>query len=534
MPNTGITPPISQNQLDLGAAAFFRPEAENPPGNQLKLIGGFIYQGGHAIHDKSSTQTTAGFSLVAVGFVRWDLVYVDSSGAHGTMPGIAVASGSSAYQGAPGWVGAGTQGPTLPDNIVPIAWVYVDETAGSVVVSPSDITEIRGLVHVGRQLDGYVIDKGLLGAAPSGSDDTVTSLFAGEVGGGSATAIGIITTPPLNYVDVVDSKNDGFVHAATGSAIYGRLTIDAYGQWILSYYYQDASGGESPVTDMAADTSTTPTDIRLVGVRKVFSRNDPARPLFDSAVARISDVVAGDVPHATTSLSGKVTLAANLGTSANTVVQATDDRVGAITVDTDTTNSGSLTSATANRKALKVIAGTNMTVTVTEQTDRIDIALSTTSFPGFQTSTLPLADSGSGNVGSSGLASHSDHVHPLSSNYGLEQNALVFDILSGTNVSVTTGFTPRLAMYWVWYGWDAEQTIGYCTAVETHSCYWSYGWGTGYAGSGVVNGVFSLQTSQIYGVPNTFNSTSVVAEQTTGATGSTITGMCVVLGDNLP
>lgn len=301
---------VPQRQLDIGPASWFRPQAEDPPANQITVLAGFLYAGGQAIYDRfqAGDQVTPGFAVVAPGFQRIDLVALDSTGAAVIVAGTAVALGSPLYQGAPGWTGV-NPGPTLPDSIIPVAWVLVDETA-TVEVETSDITQINGLFHVGRDYGGFVIDKGFFGAAPAGASDDVSALFAGETPGGSTTQLGVITAPPTNHVWLTDQNNDQIIHTATGSEVYGRIT-EAAGTWTLAYYYTDGAGAEQAVADISTDTTVALTDIRLVGVAKVFSRNDPNRPLFDSQVARLSDQVVGDIPTATTGVQGKVLAAAN-------------------------------------------------------------------------------------------------------------------------------------------------------------------------------------------------------------------------------
>ena len=58
--------PLKQRQVDLGAAAFFRPEAENPAGNQIIVRAGFAYRGAFEVLDQftGGDQTSAGFASV--------------------------------------------------------------------------------------------------------------------------------------------------------------------------------------------------------------------------------------------------------------------------------------------------------------------------------------------------------------------------------------------------------------------------------------------------------------------------------------
>jgi len=280
---------MAQRQQNLGPAGFFRPTAEDPPGNQVVVKAGFAYRPGFSIEDQftGGDQTTAGFSSVAsgAGFKRYDLVYIDSTGSVQIAQGVDVVVAAADFTGAPGFTG----GPNLPDQINPVAYVLITE-AGAVTVTNADITQLNGFLSIPRSLEGFQVDKGLLGSAPTGSSDVVTALMVGETPGGSSTQRGVVTTDPLNYVQVVDKAGDEIQHN-TGGTIYGRLT-EAATVWTLSYYYLNATGDETAVIAIETDTSTpTPTDIRMLGTPKVYSSHDPARPLFPSSVQRLQDQV---------------------------------------------------------------------------------------------------------------------------------------------------------------------------------------------------------------------------------------------------
>jgi hypothetical protein len=360
---------IPQRQLDLGPAGWFRPEAEEPAANQVRVKAGRLYAGAFGVYDKAD-QLTAGFAVVGGGFQRFDLVYLDSDGDVQILQGTAVASGSADFEGAPGWTGA-TPGPNLPDTCIPIAWVKITETV-TVIVDTEDITPLQGIYHVGHHHVGHYVDKGLLGAAPTGANDVVTALFAGEDSGGDASTRGIVTTAPLNFVFLVDGNGDELVHAATGARIYGRLT-EAAGVWTLTYYYTDATGVETAVADIAAETDGgAPADLRLAGVPKVYSFDDPNRPLFDSSVVRVADQVVGDIPVATTTQAGKVMLATDGETTAGEAVQGNDARLTGPQVRR---NSGG---STLRRHRLNLIESTNITIAIADDAvnDEVDITIS--------------------------------------------------------------------------------------------------------------------------------------------------------------
>ena len=320
---TGTVPIVPQEQLNLGPAAWFRPEPEAVPGNQIIVKAGFAYRGSHTVVDRftAGDQTTAGFASVSgAGFKRYDLVYIDGTGAATIFQGNEVATAAPQFDGAPGF----NLGPNMPDSAAPVAYILVDEV-GAVTVDKVDIFQVNGLFQITRDIFGYLVDKGLFGSAPAGASDVVTALFAAEASGGGTTALGVVTAPPENYVWLVDQNGDEILHS-TGARMFGRLT-EAATVWTLTYFYINASGVETSM-DPSADTSgPAPTDVRLVGVGKAFSKNDPNRPLFDSTVSRLSDQVVGTIPDATTTVKGKVELATDLENAASVVVQGNDQRV---------------------------------------------------------------------------------------------------------------------------------------------------------------------------------------------------------------
>jgi len=325
--------PTPQRQLDIGPAAWFRPEPLDPAANQVRVKAGFGFAGSDTVYDKftGGDQLTVGFSVVSAGTKRYDLVYIDLTGTVQVAQGVEVLTASAFLDGAPGQ----NNGPPMPVGS-PVAYVLIDETA-SVIVDYNDIWQVNGFIALSRDLDGYRVDKGLFGSAPSGMSDDVSAMFAAETriqapagtvvpnSGGSSTQVGIVTTSPANYVQILDQAGDEIENdLAAGAKVYGRIT-EAAGVWTLSYYYKDASGAEQTV-----DPSTltpAPTDVHLVGVPKVFSRNDPNRPLFTSEVYRVSDQVAGDIPDGTEAQKGKVQFAANLDTASLEAVQGNDSRV---------------------------------------------------------------------------------------------------------------------------------------------------------------------------------------------------------------
>lgn len=210
-----------------------------------------------------------------------------------------------------------------------------------------------------RTVDGFLVDKGLFGGAPAGLTDDVTAMFAGESPGGDATTVGVVTSAPLNYVRAVDQAGDEILHS-TGARMYLRLT-EAAGTWTATYHYLDAAGAEQTMDPSTDTAGAAPTDLRLVGVPKVFSTNDPARPLFPSDVARLSDQVVGDIPTGTATVLGKLKIGSDGSTTAaDLALGTTDARTGAVK---GRANAGAVSGF---QQVIRLIQGANMTVALVE------------------------------------------------------------------------------------------------------------------------------------------------------------------------
>jgi len=399
-------------QLNLGSIGYFQVEPEATPGNQVVVQPGIAYSGGHAIHDQSAAaQTTPGFSPVTGGpsdGQRYDLVYLNSTGVASIQQGAGQALGSPFLQGAPGL----STGPALVDAAVPLAFVFVDET-GAVVVAATDIFPIGGQFNVTKDLHGYLVDKGFFGAAPTGVSDDVSALFATETSGGGSSQPGIVTSGATNYVHLLDQANDQ-IKEGGGAEVYGRIT-EAAGTWTLSYYYQDSSGVEQTI-----DPSTltpAPTDVRLIGVPKVYSNNDPTRPLFPSSLARISDQIAGDIPDGSTTQKGKVQFATDGDTAALEAVQGSDTRVNTPMLAQD---SGGLPVGGGTGRFSTIREGSNVTFTnIGGGIFRVDAtgASGVTSLsPGTKTGAVTLAGTGGITV-TDGGGSTININHPSGSHY---------------------------------------------------------------------------------------------------------------------
>lgn len=312
---------ISERQLELGPAGYFRVRPASG-GTLIQVDGGAVYSTARGIW-VSSQQSLAAPAVVALGTKRYDLVHVDKDGVAGITTGTPVPAANPVYDGAPGWM-SGVVGPALLDNVVPLAYVLVDET-GSVVIDDGDIVHIGGLLHNSRALAGYFVDKGTI-AAPSGTSDDVSSLFTGESSGGNETTPGVITNPhTAKYCHILDQNNDEIIHNASGARIYGWLD-ESGGIWTFNYKYRDASGAEQ-TANITNDPPSAPTSVKLAGVPKVYSMNDPSRPLFANPLVQLSDQVVGDIPQATVDDYGKVRFAHDGESTALEALQSSDSRI---------------------------------------------------------------------------------------------------------------------------------------------------------------------------------------------------------------
>lgn len=391
MPVGAGVPVIPQAQLDLGPAGWWRPEAEDPAGNQVRVKAGYAFAGASAVVDQPADQLTAGFASVSsgAGFKRYDMVYIDDSGVVQIAQGRDVPLANPLFDGAPGR----PNGPPMPVGN-PCAFVFIDEI-GAVTVNIADVFQINGFVPLQRDLDGVVLDKGFYGGAPVGLTLDVSAMFAAETrlppgtgaavpnSGGTATQAGVVTSPPLNYTWLTDQNGDQIKHS-TGAECFGRLT-EAAGTWTLAFHYIDAAGVEQTM-DPSTDAEAAPTDLRLVGVAKVFSRHDPNRPLFDSAVSRLSDQIVGDIPYATETQPGKVQLAGDGDTAAGEAVQGNDSRLAAATAgQSGRANAGAVLGP---EPVTRLIQGAGISVALLQAGGELQFTITNTS-PG-----IPIAPGG--------------------------------------------------------------------------------------------------------------------------------------------
>jgi hypothetical protein len=135
-----IPPKLHKRQVILGALDGFEVTERNPADANVDVASGVLNNASSGLEHVKAAQVAGPFAPTGVGQERWDLVYIDETGTAAVEAGTNVVSGSPQFTGAPGF-GSGFTAP----NVIPLAYVYIDESGGPVVVA-DDITDIRGLL----------------------------------------------------------------------------------------------------------------------------------------------------------------------------------------------------------------------------------------------------------------------------------------------------------------------------------------------------------------------------------------------------
>lgn len=168
---------------------------------------------------------------------------------------------------------------------------------------------------------------------------------------------------------------------------------------------------------------------------EVFGADD--QPVYDDFETERVDQVAAEVPTATESLSGKVTLAADLESSAVKVPKASDTRLGRVK-----TKAGATT--LTFREEVEIEVGTGLSVALTDVGGtRAKFALANTAPGASFDSATPLADTPAGDPGNTGISPHSNHRHPLSSEYKIRTFHVNTTGVGATFTTGSVGFNPR-------------------------------------------------------------------------------------------
>jgi hypothetical protein len=157
---------------------------------------------------------------------------------------------------------------------------------------------------------GYVL-QGTTLTGVSGSSTNVSSQLSGSTSGGSAFALGIVTSPPYNKIVLRQATGanagDSFVDSL-GNVVYGRLTYAA-SVWTLSYYVLLSavetaySFGSSVNVDWYYQQIYNP----MISV-----------PTYSEFAVIPSDNVTADVLTATQSVQGKVLLSSTTASAITT------------------------------------------------------------------------------------------------------------------------------------------------------------------------------------------------------------------------
>lgn len=73
----------------------------------------------------------------------------------------------------------------------------------------------------------------------SGTSVDISTQMAGKVSGGTSTGVGVITTAPLNRVDLITNSTQISIQDSGGQRVYGRITYST-GVWTLSFFTNEA------------------------------------------------------------------------------------------------------------------------------------------------------------------------------------------------------------------------------------------------------------------------------------------------------
>lgn len=161
----------------------------------------------------ASAFNTAAFSVVASGFERYDLVVLDDDGNPDIIVGTPVAAGTGA---------ALTDGPSIPDNRLAIAYVKIDETA-TVLVEDTDITDIREFLNKGGggSSKKYVTQPGhgFSVGMPIRHNGTIYVSAQADTAE-HAEAVGIVS--------LIDGDSFSFVHSGYIDGLSGLTSGDLY------------------------------------------------------------------------------------------------------------------------------------------------------------------------------------------------------------------------------------------------------------------------------------------------------------------
>lgn len=138
---------VFRNQLIIPETDALLPEQSSPIGDQVQLRAGYFMSPRDGRIRVVGGASPAFGSVSGAARTRWDLLRITDTGTLTVQAGVEQAGVEGVdfvtFQGAPGRLDIG--GAAIPVGQFPICWVKVTES-GAVLISESDITDLRGLV----------------------------------------------------------------------------------------------------------------------------------------------------------------------------------------------------------------------------------------------------------------------------------------------------------------------------------------------------------------------------------------------------
>lgn len=340
----------------------------------------------------------------------------------------------------------------------------------------------------------------------STSTVNVSRYLKGRIPGATTAQKGVFTDLPYNKAFFLDSTTDDQPQSPTGAPITGRLTFASQtltGTLTFTFGSSNVVGAGSVFTSQLAvgdiirgadsnwyTVATITNDLALVLVETYLGANAAATPtvmrqrwtltlvtrpggvdttytpatpinvswfwheVFDESTRPVinpffgvpSDQLAAEIVPATTTVRGSALLALDDGSDSTVghVVQASDVRLGKIKAQVNGA------STTGLEPIVNFISGTSIGITITESGGKINITISNSAPGGGGLglgSASPANVSSSGpTAGSSGNASHDDHVHKLDSTYAAKSDVRVQSTNTSIQSNAPLNFNPKLAV----------------------------------------------------------------------------------------
>lgn len=152
----------------------------------------------------------------------------------------------------------------------------------------------------GIQLSGHLVQETTLSGVTGTSWNVSTPLLT-AVPSTSSTVEGHVVNAPVNIVQLFDAGTENALETPGGDKIYGRLTNTGGvgGTWTLTFFY----------LLVGVETSWNITSSTNIDWRDQVLYNETNRPVYSDQVVQTSNLLAGEIPDATTTNKGKVLLA---------------------------------------------------------------------------------------------------------------------------------------------------------------------------------------------------------------------------------